>query len=191
MNYTVQLVDEYIARCDKFTEVDGSQETIARRKQFISEVVSTFRNDIPHITTGLTMYPGIYYGQVISSKYEFTEDIVNLKSKLIRFRCDLLDSQSEMSTSCMDLIPSVNNISISNNVQVQIDVYQALKSLDVLELDSEIKQELRNILFDLDEARKTENANTFKTRLVIAARKILDKSADAFISILPYLAGLV
>ena len=191
MNNIIQLIDSYIMRCDEFIEMDGKKETIRMRQKFIDEVVSTFSNDIPRIASGLTMYPGIYYGQEITSDYEFTEDVNTLKSKLVLYRCKLLDSQ-DLSKSDKSSISQVNNnITLSNNVQVNISVYAVMQSIDKLEVDSEFKKELKRSLLELDDCKNGSDPVKLKARIRDVVKFVADKSADALICILPYVASLV
>lgn len=190
MSSTIELIDSYLQKCDSFLIKDGNPETIKSRKELISEIVSTFGNDIQHISSGLTMYPGIYYGQEIKSKEEFTEDIRKLKSKLELYKCKLLDSQDAIVSTSNDALLVNNNISLSNNIHIQVDIYSVMKSVDELDIDSDSKSQLKKLLLDADSS-KNNDLRCKKDRIVDVVKFALSKGADALITILPYVSGLV
>jgi len=197
MSCKVKLIDEYIEACDRLSQADGNPETIESRKELIEEVVSTFGKSITNIGSGLTMYPGVYGGGngEIKSEHEFTEDIRKLRGKLKLYRCEIIDSQNRTLQNDQPVFNIQNNnsndLSVSNSIQITIDIDYVLESIDNLELDSDSKEKLKAMLCELDDYKREGDLKKIKARIPDVVKFAIDKCVDAFIQILPYIGKIV
>ena len=84
MNSKIELINEYIVKCNSCSKNDS--------ENFVQECISLFKNEIPNITEGLDMYNNAHLFDVLSSQnknVDCSNDVKLLRKKFLNYKASL------------------------------------------------------------------------------------------------------
>lgn len=186
----IENLEKYIKECDSF-----NNSTKEIRYQFVVKIVGIYSDEIKNITEGLAAYA---YGSE-----DYALDIEKIKAKLINYK-DNLELEEQRRKDELELARlkqgNINlsaNATNSNNININITLEQAIENInqipdDVMTKDE--KDDLEDKLSGIDAAVKSGKKEKAKEKIGAVLKFLLDKGADAFIAMLPYLgqmAGII
>ena len=182
----IENLDKYIKECDEF--MDASRDD---QNGFIVKVVGIYCDEIKSIRVGLDTYS---YGA-----QSYTSDIQKMKAKLINYK-DNLELEERKRKDELELARlKQGNINVSatannsNEINVNITLKQVLECVGKIPDDvmsKEEKSDLEDKLSGIDSAIKTGKKEKAKEKIFAALKFLMDKGADALITMLPYLAQM-
>ncbi len=173
MNSKIELLNEYIQRCDSCSE--------ANAKQLEYEIIAVYKDEIKNITENLDSY--MYHCGTI--KTDYFGDLKILKAHLINHKANL-ENNLRFSDGTPSQIFNINqsqntDFSISITFEQTISAIEAIPDETLSQDDKEqLEGKLTKIKTEKDKSKLWEKAQS-------ALKWIADKGVEVGIAALPYI----
>lgn len=188
----ISYIDEYIERCNRIIESKDS----ASADSLSDEIIGVFSDEIGNITDKLDAYMSHYSHE----STDYLGDVALLRQKLLNYKFNLQQEKDKMAHE-LELArlrqPTITAHAESNQSQVQstsnnisITIENTIKKIDEIpeeNLSADDKEKLKEYLYSLEGMRVSKNKAKFWDKAKEVLKFLVDKGADAAITILPYI----
>ena len=183
MNSKIELINEYIAKCDSCTKKDSDK--------FVRECISLFENEISNITEGLDIYNNEHMFDFLSSQtrnINCLDDVKLLKKKFLNYKASLeydLEKSKNINSQTVNVHQSQNQ---SNQTSISISFDQTILDIEAIP-NEKLSQDEKGLLVGKLTKLNTEKD---KSKLWEKAQSVLkwiaEKGFEVGIAALPYIA---
>lgn len=175
MNSKEELIKEYIEKCDN---CDSNNY-----EKLITEIVSTFNNEIKDITSGLDSYSIVrFYGS--DKPCDYKGDLQLLKTKLRNYLATI-----EMNNANNKGGGQIFNI--NQTVSVNITFEQTIENIDKIPEDNLSDEDKEKLISDLTKLKFSKDKNKIWDNAKSILKWLADKSLEVGIAALPYISEIV
>ena len=181
MNSKIELIDEYIKKCETCTECDS--------RELVHSIVSVFGKDIKNLTDGLDSYDKLHMWEGLNGKkvhLDYFGDIKLLQQKLTYYKSSLEYELEKLKNTNQ---PSINlTQNQTNQISIIINFEQTISAIESIP-DEKLSQDEKELL-----EGKLSKINTEKDKSKLwkkaqsALKWIADKGIEVGIAALPYIA---
>lgn len=184
----IEFIESFIAECDSVLDSGSASEA----KQLEKEILSTFSSEINNIQKQLDTYSF----SAMNSDIDYIGDIKLLKKKLQNHSINIQDEinkrnyKLELARLKQPNISANAEANQTTNVGIEINIEQVIRQIDDIpnkSLSEEDKDTLKEYIYSLEGVKATKNKSLFWNKSKEVLKFLVDKGADAAISILPYI----
>lgn len=183
MNSKIQLIDEYIAKCDSCTKKDS--------EKFVRECISLFENEISNITDGLDIYNNEHMFDLLSVQtrnVDCLDDVILLKKKFLNYKATLefdLEKSKNINSQTVNVHQSQNQ---SNQTNINISFEKTIKTIEAIPNEKLSQDEKELLEGKLSKLNTEEDKSKLWEKTQSVLKWIADKSVEVGIAALPYIA---
>ncbi len=175
MNSKIELINEYIERCEKCSQENA--------RQLVHEIIAVYENEIKGITTNLDSYS---WGHKNLTEIDYLSDTKFLKAHLINHKANL-----ENNLRFTEGTPSqIFNINQSQNAEISISITfeQTISAIEAIP-DETLSQDEKELLEGkLTKISTEKDKSKLWEKAQSALKWIADKGIEVGIAALPYIA---
>ena len=183
MNSKIELIDEYIAKCDSCSKKDS--------EKFVQECISLFKNEISNITDGLDIYNHEHMFDVLSSQtrnVDCLDDVRLLKKKFLNYKASLeydLEKSKNINSQTVNVNQSQNQ---SNQTSISISFEQTISAIEAIPNDKLPQDEKELLVGKLTKLNTEKDKSKLWEKTQSVLKWIAEKGFEVGIAALPYIA---
>ena len=184
----INLIEDYIFKCEKCLEANDLKDA----QELVKIITSVYLKDIPTIKEGLDINKNVVTVPGASVKYDYIGDIRILKEKLIAYKAELYEKDTQPDSPLIAI--NNNNVNDNNsNSAVSIDFKNLTNVINEIPDESiclEEKEQIEDKINAIELLLQKNDKKKAQDKLWSILKFMIEKGIDVSIALLPYLGQI-